>query len=144
MLVKLCFSFFVSSSTAILNNVQRRFIILCGLSGIITAFSYNYFNSYNNTAVASLLSCIILSLFSQLLFYLTKMPSIIFTISGIMPIVPGSLLFKTFDAVAENHYTAAFNYGGQAIMVGFSIVIGLLINETVTSILIKLKKKLLH
>lgn len=141
MITKLFFSFLVSSSTAVLNNVERKFIVLCGFSGIITVISYNFFNSYsNNVPISSLLSCIILSLFSQILFHLTRMPSIIFTISGIMPIVPGSLLFKCFNAIADNHFTVAMNYGGQAIMIGFSITIGFLINETFTSILANLKR----
>ncbi|MGY3766656.1 threonine/serine exporter family protein [Vagococcus vulneris] len=141
--LQLFFSFLVSASTAILNNVERRFIILCGISGVITAGVYDYLNIYNSAAISSLISCIALSLFSQLLYHLTKMPSIIFTISGIMPIVPGSLLFKTFNSLAENNYTHAINYGSQAILVGFSIAVGLILNETFTSILVNLKRKFL-
>ncbi|MGM0219242.1 threonine/serine exporter family protein [Enterococcus sp. AZ126] len=139
MLTQIIFSFLVSGSTSILNNVQKKYFVLCGISGVIAALAYNYFIAHNNAAISSLISCVILSICSQFFAQMTKIPSMVFTISGIMPIVPGSLLFKAFNSLAENNYNQAINFGTQAILVGFSIAIGFLINEVLSSVLLNLK-----
>jgi len=139
MITQIVFSFLVSGSTSILNNVQKKYFVLCGLAGVITTLAYNFFISYNNAAISSLISCVILSICSQFFSQRTKIPSVVFTISGIMPIVPGSLLFKAFHSLAENDYNQAVNFGTQAILVGFSIAIGFLINEVLSSVLLNLK-----
>ena len=141
MVLQIIFSFLVSGSVAVLNSVQKKYIFLCGLSGVITSVVYNVSILHANAALSALISCVLLSICSQIFSQLTKVPSTIFTISGIMPIVPGSLLFKTFNSLAVNHYSQAINFGTQTILVGFSIAIGFFINETMTSIIMNLEKK---
>lgn len=141
MFMQVIFSFLVSASVAILNSVQKKYIFLCGLSGVISSVVYHLSISHANAALSALVSCVILSVFSQIFSQITKVPSTIFTISGIMPIVPGSLLFKTFNSLAENDYSQAVNFGTQTILVGFSIAIGFFVNETMTTVLLNLKNR---
>jgi len=58
-----------------------------------------------------------------------------------MPIVPGSLLFRAFDSLVEANYLKAVDYGTQDILVGVSIALALVFNETMTSMVMKLKNK---
>lgn len=131
------FSFLVSACVSVLNNIQRKYFVLCGLAGAFTYMAYLFFTKYTNESVASLLACIILAVISQLFAKLTKAPSTIFTIPGIMPIVSGSLLFKAFNFLVEDQYSQALSLGLQAMLVGFSIAIGLILNESITYILKK-------
>lgn len=135
MFIRAVLSFFVSSSTAILNKVERKYYLLCGIAGMLTSFTYSEALVYVSAPVASLCACVVLTIVSQVFAKLFKRPTLIFTISGIMPIVPGSLLFKTFHALGESNYTATLNYGTQAILVGVSIALGFFFNETFTAIL---------
>lgn len=139
--MQVIFSFLVSGSVAVLNSVQKKYIILCGLSGVISSVVYHLTILHANAALSALISCVVLSICSQIFSQLTKVPSTIFTISGIMPIVPGSLLFKSFNSLAENDYSQAVNFGTQTILVGFSIAIGFFINETMTTTLMNLKNR---
>lgn len=139
MITRIVFSFLVSGSTSILNNVQKKYFFLCGISGVISGLSYDYLVLHNNAAISSLIACIILSICSQFFEQITKTPSLVFTVSGIMPIVPGSLLFKAFNSLATNNYGQAASFGTQAILVGFSIAIGFFINEVFSSVLLNLK-----
>lgn len=135
------YSFLVSGSVAVLNNIQKKYIFLCGLCGVLTYLSYNFFSLSNNAAISSLISCLILSLFSQFLYSKSGMPSIIFIVPGIMPIVPGSLLFKSFNFLIDSKYNEALEMGLQAILVGFAIAIGLLLNETISYVVNSMKDK---
>lgn len=135
------YSFFVSGSVAVLNNVQKKYVFLCGLSGVLTYLSYSFFSLSNNAAISSLLSCLILSFYSQFLCTKSGMPSIIFIVPGIMPIVPGSLMFKSFNFLIDSKYNESLEMGLQAILVGFAIAIGLLLNETISYIINSMRNK---
>lgn len=140
--IQIICSFLVSGSASVLNNVKKKYFFLCGFSGIVANITYNLFITNNNAAIASLVSCIAVLIFSQFCSYFIKIPSTIFTISGIMPIVPGSLLFKSFDSLVQNSYDKAIDFGVQAILVGVSIAIGFFINGVVSNILMNLKNKI--
>lgn len=143
MLLKLLFSFFASSATAVLYNVERRLIVYCGLSGMFTWLIYDLCTLIGfKEALSSLIALLCLTLLSRLFNKMTKIPNMIFNVSGIMPIVPGGLLFKTFNNLADKHYEIAINYGIQAILVGGAIAVGFIINEVLTKYLYLIKKRL--
>lgn len=141
MITNVIFSFFISAGTSVLNNIERKYIILCGLCGGLTAFLYYLAGNFVNPVVSSLISCFLLATFCQFLSYKTKRPDATFIIPGIMPVVPGSLLFRAFDALVESNYMKAVDYGTQAILVGVSIALALVFNETMTSIILNVKNK---
>lgn len=133
LLIDLFFSFIAGSGTAILYNVQRKLIVFCGLSGMFTWFIYHFLSLFGfSEALASLFALFALTLLSRFFSKKTDTPSMIFNISGIMPIVPGGLLFKTFNHLASKEYESALNYGFQAVLVGGAIAIGLILNEVIT------------
>lgn len=135
MWIDLISSFFISSSVSIVNNVQRRYIYLCGLSGVITMGVYSLFNTFLGETISSLLACIALSFFSHSIGYITNLPSMIFVVSGVMPILPGGLLFNAINALAKNDYTQASLLGIEALLVGFAISIGFLFDQVFSVIL---------
>lgn len=94
-----------------ITNVIFSFFI----SGGLTAFLYYLAGNFVNPVVSSLISCFLLATFCQFLSYKTKRPDATFIIPGIMPVVPGSLLFRAFDALVESNYMKAVDYGTQAI-----------------------------
>lgn len=144
MLVDLMCSFFISGGMAILNNVQKKYTYLCGISGIVTMFFYSILSKPIGMAAASLVACVALSVFSHLISLKVKIPSMIFVVSGVMPILPGRLLFNAINALVKNDYSQASSIGGQAILVGFAIGIGFLIDQVITVVFEKVTKKYLH
>lgn len=139
--IKVLFSFFVSAGTSVLNNIEKRYIVLCGLCGSLTAFLYDVSENFVSPVMASLISCFLLATVCQYLSFKTKRPDTSFIIPGIMPVVPGSLVFRAFDALAESSYMKALDYGTQAIMVGVSIALALVFNETMTTLFMNIKHK---
>ncbi|MHC5268969.1 threonine/serine exporter family protein [Enterococcus sp. LJL98] len=143
MLIKLFFSFLASSATSVLYNMEKKFIYYCGISGMFT-WVVNYFltSLKMSEALAAFIALIALTFLSRLLSKMTNIPSMIFNISGIMPIVPGGLLFKAFNNLTEKHYEVALNDGTQALLVAASIAMGFILNEVLTIYLYLLKDKI--
>lgn len=143
MLIKLCFSFIASSATAVLYNVERRLLVYCGMSGMFTWLMYSFFSSLSlSEALASLLALLCLTFLSRLFNKITQIPTMIFNVSGIMPIVPGGLLFKTFNNLADKHYELALTYGVQAVLVAGAIAVGFIVNEVLTKYLELIKQRM--
>lgn len=143
MLIKLVFSFFASSATAVLYNIERRLIVYCGISGMFTWLISNILTSMKvSEALSSFVALIALTFLSRLLSKIAQIPSMIFNISGIMPIVPGGLLFKAFNNLTEKHYEIALSDGTQAILVAGAIAMGFIINEVFSQYLYMLKTKI--
>lgn len=143
MLIKLIFSFFASSATAVLYNIERKLIIYCGLSGMFTWLVYTLLTGIKmSEALASFLALLALTFLSRLLSKMTNIPSLIFNVSGIMPIVPGGLLFKTFNNLTNKHYSTALSDGTQAILVAGAIAMGFIINEVISQYLYLIQNKI--
>lgn len=128
-------SFFISCCVSIVNNIPRKYIYLCGFSGVITMSVYSLLNTVFSATVSSLIACIALSLFSHVISHITKLPNMIFVVSGVMPILPGGILFNAINALAKNEYSKAALLGIQALLVGFAISIGFLIDQVFAIIL---------
>lgn len=144
MWIDLFCSFFISSGMSILNNVQKKYSYLCGISGVITMFFYSILSKPLGMSAASLIACIVLSVFAHLIAYKVEIPSMIFVVSGVMPILPGRLLFNAINALVKNDYSQASSIGGQAILVGFAIGIGFLIDQVIAVMFDKVSRKYLH
>lgn len=144
MWVDLACSFFISSGMAVLNNVQRKYTFLCGISGIVTMLFYEILEKPLGMSAASLVACIALSIFAHIISYKVEIPSMIFVVSGVMPILPGRLLFNAINALVKNNYSQAGQFGGEAALVGFAIGIGFLIDQVITIVVEKVSRKYLH
>jgi len=142
-IIKLFFSFVAGCAIAILYNIEKEFTFLCGLSGMFTWAIYYICTTLSfSEAMSSLIALLALIFFSRLLSRWKHVSSMVFNMPGIMPIVPGGLLFKTFNNLTEKHYEVALHYGFQACLVGGAIAIGFIINEAVTKILTAAKLKI--
>lgn len=143
MIIKLFFSFIAGCAIAILYNIEKSYTLLCGLSGMLTWFIYYLCTKLSfSEAMSSLIALLVLVFFSNILSKWKNVSSLVFNMPGIMPIVPGGLLFKTFNNLTEKHYEVALHYGFQACLVGGAIAIGFIINEAVSKILLAAKIKI--
>ncbi|MGX4686424.1 threonine/serine exporter family protein [Vagococcus sp. JNUCC 83] len=143
MFIKLFFSFVAGCAIAILYNIEKDYTLLCGLSGMFTWFVYYICTILSfSEAMSSLIALLALIFLSHLLSKWKNVSSLVFNMPGIMPIVPGGLLFKTFNNLTEKHYDVALHYGFQACLVGGAIAIGFIINEAISKILLAAKMKI--
>jgi uncharacterized membrane protein YjjB (DUF3815 family) len=138
MIEQLLMSFIASAAFAILFNVPRETLLPCGFVGM---FGWLLYISFLNVPVDAILATLIASFFiaviSQLFAKMYKTPIIVFSVSGIIPIVPGGLAYDAMRNVVENHYDLAVQSAAKAFMLSGAIAIGLVFSEVINHIIRK-------
>ena len=66
-----------------------------------------------------------------------KMPMIIFSVAGIIPLVPGGIAYNTMRNMVLSNYAVAMENGVLALMISGSIAMGLVFAEIITQLSLK-------
>ncbi len=67
------------------------------------------------------------------------MPSILFDVPGLVPLVPGGQAYNTIKNLALGDYQVAFNYLSEVVWIAGSIALGFIVAELINKIRIKIK-----
>lgn len=60
-----------------------------------------------------------------------------FSVSGIIPLVPGGVAYNALRHVAQNQFDQAVQLGAQAFMISGAIALGLLLSEVTNQVIRK-------
>jgi uncharacterized membrane protein YjjB (DUF3815 family) len=129
MIVQLVTSFIASAGFAILFNAPKRSLIQCGLVGMLGWMAYILLLEQFDNILATLVATVLVGVISQFFAKHYKMPVIIFSVSGIIPLVPGGLAYDAMRSFVQNDYTAAVQFGVQTFLLAGSIALGLILSE---------------
>src|SRR5690606_12461450 len=66
-----------------------------------------------------------------------KMPMIVFSVAGIIPLVPGSKAYNAMRNIVENNYLEAIAFAADALMVSGAIAMGLVFAEVLMQMFFK-------
>ena len=101
---------------------------------------YFLLEGYNHDPIAATLAAtIFIALLSQEMAKLYKMPVIIFSVAGIIPLVPGGLAYDAMRNIVENNYNDAIALAARVLMLAGSIAFGLVFSEVINQIAKKIK-----
>ncbi|WP_438824024.1 threonine/serine exporter family protein [Bacillus sp. JJ1773] len=140
MIVHLITSFVATASFAILFNAPRKSLIKCGLVGMVGWIVYFSLVEYDFDAViASFIAAFMVAVISQIFAKMYKTPIIIFSISGIIPLVPGGIAYNAMRHFVVNDYNVAIQLAAKAFMISGAIAAGLVISEVLNQIILKIK-----
>lgn len=130
-------SFFATMGFAILYNAPARTIIPSGLAGMTGWFIFDYFLSFSELGIffASGIASFSVAIICQLLARQFKMPVIVFSIPGIIPLVPGGAAYTMMRALVEGNGEAALLFGTQTFLVSGAIALGLSLNSALFQII---------
>jgi uncharacterized membrane protein YjjB (DUF3815 family) len=132
MIGQLITSFVASAGFGILFNVPKETLVKCGFVGMIGWLVYVLLVDHSLSAItASLGASFVVTVTSQLLAKVYKMPIIVFSVAGIIPLVPGGLAYDAMRNVVENQYGQAVQLAAKAFMISGAIAIGLVFSEVV-------------
>ncbi|NEW06628.1 threonine/serine exporter [Paenibacillus sp. SYP-B3998] len=138
MIEQLLMSFIASAAFAILFNVPRGTLFQCGFVGMLGWFLYiSFLNLAVNPIMATLVASFFVTVMSQIFAKVYKTPIIVFSVSGIIPLVPGGLAYDAMRNVVENHYDLAVQLAAKAFMLSGAIAIGLVFSEVINHVIRK-------
>jgi uncharacterized membrane protein YjjB (DUF3815 family) len=133
------FSAICTFGFGVLFNIPRRqipYACFTGASGW-TLYSLLYRN-IDSPVMAAFAGAFVVGVLSEILARKRKMPATVFTIPGLIPLVPGYGLYYSMLKVVEADYTAAAEVGVETILVALSISSAIIVT---TSISRKIKGK---
>lgn len=135
--------FCASIGYAIVFNAGKKDLVWAGLTGgvgwgIYTIFLY----LSNNEALPYFIAAFCIGIFAEVLAYIVKSPATVFLIPGLIPLVPGRLMFQTMRFVVENDIDSAIKSGFSAIVAAGAIVLGLALASSFARFVLILRKKI--
>ncbi len=119
-------------------TVPFKVIPYCAIGGAVGWTTFMYFSKYlNNGFLGILLGSILIGLLGEILSRKFKMPATVFTIAGIVPLVPGLNLYYMMYNIVMSNYSEAFTEGLNASIIAGSISIGLFLASSISNRVIK-------
>ncbi|TVX89657.1 threonine/serine exporter family protein [Paenibacillus agilis] len=132
-------SFISSAGFGIIFNVPRKTLLQCGFVGMAGWCVYITLSLFMGIDVipATLAAAFLVAVVSQLFARMYKVPIIVYSVAGIIPLVPGGMAYDAMRKMVENNYTLAIELTIKAFMLSGSIAIGLVFSEVVNQIITK-------
>lgn len=132
MVEQLVVSFVASAAFAILFNVPRGTLLQCGFVGMFGWLIYiALLRIPADPILATLIASFFVAVTSQVFARVYKIPIVVFSVAGIIPLVPGGLAYDAMRNIVENHYDVAVQLAAKAFMLSGSIAIGLVFSEVI-------------
>lgn len=129
-------SFVASAAFGVLFSVPRRLLLACGLTGMLGWGAYMALLNYEVKSIpAALLASFLATVVSQVLARLYKSPVTTFSVSGIVPLVPGGLAYDAMRHFVQNDYVTALQLAAKVCMISGAIAMGLVLSEVLFQIL---------
>ncbi|MDN6161779.1 MAG: threonine/serine exporter family protein [Atopostipes sp.] len=123
-------SFITAFGFTILYNIPKKAIVPASITGAIGWTSYFFLTNY--LTVIDFISTIIASFFiafaSQIFARKLKTPVIIFTLPGLIPLVPGGSAYNMMRAFVEGNTNLGFQFATNTFLTAGALALGLSIN----------------
>ncbi len=137
-LEQLVTSFISAAAFGIIFNIPKESLLKSGFIGMVGWIIYfimttNGMDEVPSTVIAAFVIAIISNVYARLY----KTPIIIFTVAGIIPLVPGGMAFNTMRYFVQNQYNDAINLAAKAFMISGAIAIGIIFAEVFNQLIRK-------
>lgn len=135
-------SFSIAISFAIIFNAPRKKLVACGVVGMSGWLIYSGFTLVSGDSVqASFAGAFMVALAAHILSKRFIMPMIIFSVPGIILLVPGGLAYNAMRNIVENDYLEAIAFASKAFMTSGAIAMGLVFAEVLMQLIFRYLRK---
>ncbi len=127
-LVQGIYALFSTIGFSIIFNLPRKLLPYAGLTGMLGWMVYVFLQgTTDNFLVPAVIGSVIVGLIGEVLASITKHPSTMFIIPGIIPFVPGYGIYYTMLYVVQRDFELALTTGAQSLFVAISIACGIVV-----------------
>lgn len=142
MMIELLMAYLASLSFAYIFNLNRRTALLAAIGGSIGWLFYSqglaFFHDMN---IAYFLGAVALSYYAEIMARKTRTPVTSYITPALIPLVPGSGLYRTMLQSLEGNYNEALREGITTMMASGALAIGILMVFTLIKIYYLVKRK---
>ena len=137
-LIQAVLSFIIAYSFAIIFNAPRKQLLACGIVGMCGWLIFSVFTLFSGDSVqASFAGAFVVALAAHILAKRFRMPMIIFSVPGIILLVPGGLAYNAMRNIVENDYLTAIAFASKAFMTSGAIAMGLVFAEVLMQLIFR-------
>ncbi|MTD30930.1 threonine/serine exporter family protein [Planomicrobium sp. YIM 101495] len=143
--VEAILSFVAAGAFGIMFNIPTKTLASCGFVGMSGWLTYRlYFMFVGDSIQATFVGAFIVALLAHLLAKRFKMPMIVFSVAGIIPLVPGSKAYNAMRNIVESDFLEAIAFASEALMISGAIAMGLVFAEVLMQLFFKQQAKRLQ
>ncbi|WP_222599378.1 threonine/serine exporter family protein [Aquibacillus kalidii] len=136
-------SFFAAAAFGVMFNAPKKSLIQSGVVGMLgwCVYAILVYQEGVDAVPATIAASVLVAILSQICAKVYKTPIIIFTVSGIIPLVPGGLAYDAMRNFVQNDYNMAIQLAAKALLISGAIALGLVFSEIVNQVIRKAKWK---
>ncbi|EEI19157.1 threonine/serine exporter family protein [Lentilactobacillus hilgardii] len=124
-------------------NLPHKALNIAGFNALLGWLVYYVIiNTWGGLGSSNFFGGLCIGVTSVIIARWKKMPSILFDVPGLVPLVPGGQAYNTIKSFAMGNYQAAFSYLSEVIWIAGSIALGFIVAELVNKIRIKVERDL--
>lgn len=140
--IQMIFSFIATACFGVIFNAPVKAIPYCGIVGSIGWIIYYQLGINGVDEVkASFAGAFVVAILAMALARKFRMPMIIYSVSGIIPLVPGGVAYNTMRNIVELDYALGMQNGMRVFMISGAIAMGLVFAEVIMQILFRMLRK---
>ena len=108
-------------------NLEKRSTVFAVFGAMMACSIFEFYVFYNgNVFVGALLSALAVAFYGDIMAHVLKTPTTVLLIPGIVPMVPGGLLFNTMLSVLDQNRENAGTYGTKALLIALGLTVGII------------------
>ena len=141
MMIELLMAYLASLSFAYIFNLNRRTALLAAIGGSIGWLFYSQGLAFSHDMnIAYFLGAVALSYYAEIMARKTRTPVTSYITPALIPLVPGSGLYRTMLQSLEGNYNEALREGITTMMASGALAIGILMVFTLIKIYYLVKR----
>lgn len=139
-IIKCICVYFSGIGFGLIVNLPHRALNVAGITATLSWLVYYVIiNTWGGLGAPNFFGGLTIGLVSVVIAHIKKMPSILFDVPGLVPLVPGGQAYNTIKNFALGDYQVAFNYLSEVVWIAGSIALGFIVAELINKIRIKIK-----
>ncbi|MFT8390615.1 MAG: threonine/serine exporter family protein [Sporolactobacillus sp.] len=131
-------SFIATCAFAVIYNIPKKPLFHGGLIGLVSWLIYFLLYTWNGNAfAATFVASFVIAVMSHIFARICKNPVIIYSVAGIIPLVPGGLTYTVMNRAVGDQYSLALHLGEKALVLSGAIALGLIFAEVLRPLMKK-------
>ena len=140
-LTQIGLSFIATSCFAVIFNAPTKVIPWCGIVGSLGWTIYHLLSQAGVYEVhATFVGAFVVSIVAHIYARLFRMPMIVFSVAGIIPLVPGGIAYNAMRNIVEVDYLTGMEYGMRAFLISGAIAMGLVFAEVIMQLMYRIMR----
>ena len=139
--IQIGLSFIATSCFAVIFNAPIKVIPWCGIVGSLGWTIYNLLSQAGVYGVhATFIGAFVVSIVAHIYARRLRMPMIVFSVSGIIPLVPGGIAYNAMRNIVEVDYLTGMEFGMRAFLISGAIAMGLVFAEVIMQLMYRIMR----